>query len=414
MFAGWWVVGTHFTVQFFVTGFFIYSLPLLFEPVIQAFGTDRTTVNYLPSLAALIGLFVAPLAGPLVDRWSAKGLMLIGAVAMIVGLVAMSLATRIAVFVGVGAVLFGAANILLGPMTGSAVVSRWFTASRGRALGIAAIGTSAGGILLPILMGHALETVGWRQAMQGVALASALVGVPLLLFRFWNHPEDRGLSAEPHADGRAAAPAASGGDVTDPASTTRGILGRRDFWLFAIALGIFLAVYSATLANLGQFGGDLALEVDQIAGLVSLIAIAGIFGKLAFGYLADRIPLKLGLYAAIGATVVALVILSLQPSYPGMVLASIAFGLAAGGILPVWNAMVPAIFGVSNFGRAMGLMSPVISVLVTPAFPLAGYVRDVSGSYVPAFQGFIGALALAALLLLPLRVALPPSLASNR
>lgn len=407
MSPGWWIVCTHFTIQFFATGFFVYSLPLLFEPAIATFETDRTTVNLLPSAASLVGLVVAPLAGPLVDRWSAKALMGLGTAGVILGLLGMSLAPNVLAFVALGALLFGAANVLVGPMTGSAVVSRWFTASRGRALGVAAIGTSAGGILLPNVLALGLESVGWRTTLQGVALATTLIGLPLVLFRFWDRPADLGLEPEPATDAASAAAAASPPVGPDPSSTTGGILAQPRFWLFSLGLSVFLAVYSATVANLGQFGSDRGLAPDQIAALVSGIAIAGIVGKLGFGALADRMPLKLGLYLAIGATLAALGLFSIGTDFPVLALGALCLGLAAGGILPVWNAMVAALFGVANFGRAMGLMSPVISLIVAPAFPLAGAVRDATGSYVPAFQGFGAALVVAVLLLLPLRIERP-------
>jgi len=120
--------------------------------------------------------------------------------------------------------------------------------------------------------------------------------------------------------------------------------------------------------------------------------------------MADRAPLKLGLATSISLTALTLVLFSLEQNYSMMLAGAISMGLAAGGIMPVWNAMVPAVFGVENFGRAMGLMSPVISLMAAPAFPIAGYLRDTTGSYVPAFQGFLGALLLALLLLIPLRV----------
>lgn len=403
MYAGWWIVATHFTVQFFASGFFVYSLPLLFEPMIQTFDTDRATVNGLPSLATLLGMVVAPLAGPLVDRWSARGLMLIGTLAMVLGLFGMSVATGIGQLVVVGAVCFSIANTLVGPLTGSAVVSRWFVEARGRALGIAAIGTSAGGILLPMAIGVSLESVGWRQLLQLIAVGVLVFALPLVLFRFWDQPADRGLEAAGAA--RPTTGGAGGGGRDEPEPATSGeILRRPAFWLLSVCLGLFLAAYTATLANLGQFGGDLGVEPERIGQLVGTLAVAGIVGKLSFGYLADRLPLKIGLTMAIGATAVALFVFSLEPDYPLMLLGGVAMGLASGGILPVWNALVAAIFGVANFGRAMGLMSPVLSLLITPAFPILGAVRDATGSYVPAFQGLAGVLLLAVLLLIPLRV----------
>jgi len=181
------------------------------------------------------------------------------------------------------------------------------------------------------------------------------------------------------------------------------------FWFFSLCLGLFLAIYSATLANLGQIGADFGLGKLQIAPLVTTLAVFGIVGKLGFGYLADRIPLRVGLWAAIGFSIGALAIFTLGPGLPGMIAGSALMGLSTGGMLPVWNAMVPPLFGLANFGRAMGLMVPVIGVVVTPAYAIAGYVRDTTGSYVPALQGGIVVLVLAMLLLLPIRIGAKPS-----
>jgi hypothetical protein len=66
--------------------------------------------------------------------------------------------------------------------------------------------------------------------------------------------------------------------------------------------------------------------------------------------------------------------------------------------------MVPAIFGVANYGRTMGLMSPVIGLTVTPSFALVGALRDSTGSYVLGFQICIGVLMVSLALLAPLQV----------
>lgn len=398
MFQGWWIVGTHFVAQLFVTGFFIYSLPLLFPLVISEFATDATTVNLLPSASSLLGLIVSPIAGPLVDKWSARGLMIIGTVCLILGLLGLSLSQSIVQFVASGAILFGIAQMLMGPLTGSAVIARWFTATRGRALGIAAIGTSIGGMLISRALGLAITTIGWREGLQGIALLVAIIALPLVVFRFWNHPSDRGVEAEAWPD--KTPPQAAGA-----LATNKQILMRPAFWLFSVSLGLFLASYTSTLANLGVFYSDLGLPVEDAPTLMFLVTFCGILGKLGFGYLADRISLKLGLLAAIGATAFSIALFSLEPGYRSMLVGAAGLGFATGGILPVWNAMVPAIFGVQNFGRAMGWMGPVISILVTPSFLIVGAIRDSTGSYVVAFQVLLGFLGLAVLLILPLRVA---------
>lgn len=88
-----------------------------------------------------------------------------------------------------------------------------------------------------------------------------------------------------------------------------------------------------------------------------------------------------------------------------MLLAAGLMGLAAGGMLPVWGAMVAAAFGVASYGRVMGLIMPIISVCTFPGPILAATSMDRTGSYTLAFQAFVGSIGLAALLLLPLRFA---------
>ena len=55
----------------------------------------------------------------------------------------MSISNSIGMFVVAYAVTFAVSNGLAGIMTAGAAVSRWFVRSRGRALGITMIGTSA-------------------------------------------------------------------------------------------------------------------------------------------------------------------------------------------------------------------------------------------------------------------------------
>ena len=79
-------------------------------------------------------------------------------------------------------------------------------------------------------------------------------------------------------------------------------------------------------------------------------------------------------------------------------------GLAAGGMLPVWGAMVAAVFGIASYGRATGLMMAIIPILTTPGPLVGGMSMDQTGSYQMAFRGFIVAIFIAASLLVLLRI----------
>ena len=134
------------------------------------------------------------------------------------------------------------------------------------------------------------------------------------------------------------------------------------------------------------------------------VAICGLIGKLLFGMAADRISLKMGLWIAQGMVILALLLLASQPGYGLMLIATSLLGLAAGGMLPVWGAMMAQAFGLASYGRAMGLMGPLITLCVMPSFPVMGRLVDASGNYTSALYLFSGVVVLAAVLLLPLRL----------
>lgn len=399
MFHGWWIVATVFMAQLFMVGFFSYGYPMLAVAVEAEFDCGMEALSYAMIGPTMLGL-VLPLAiGPLVDRWSVRGLMSIGLAAFSIGLLTLSWAPNVLAFVIGMSTLMGAANNLLGPIVGSAVVARWFTASRGRALGIAAMGTSIGGIVLPQLLGLGFESIGWRGSLRVMAVILLVCVAPLLVFALRNHPSELGLEPEgslPSAQGSSSGPG--------PASSSGEILRQPAFWAVSLCLAVFLGCYSGILSNVAKFAADLGADGPSRAWMMSTLALSGLFGKLLFGYLADRIPLKLGLWAAIALTTASVVSMTFEPGFPLLLVSAAVLGLAAGGILPVWGALMAAIFGVANVGRSMGLQAPIISIGVMPAYWIAGRIHGETGSFVLAFQLFAGALCVAGLLLFALRM----------
>ena len=69
--------------------------------------------------------------------------------------------------------------------------------------------------------------------------------------------------------------------------------------------------------------------------------------------------------------------------------------------------MVAAAFGTLSYGRVMGLVMPVISVLVMPGFMIAGASSDATGSFALAMQAFVAMIGMSAALLLGLRLPRP-------
>lgn len=399
MFHGWWIVGTVFMVQLFMVGFSSYGLPFLLVSVEKDFGCGMEELSHGMMGMTAFGLVLPLIVGPLVDRWSARGLLFIGAASLVAGLLGLAAAPNALGFNIAMSTLIAGAMTLLGPTVCSAVVSRWFTTWRGRALGIAAMGTSIGGMAMPQLFGLGFVSIGWRDTVRLMALAVVLVVVPLLVFVLRNHPQELGL--EP--DGLPAGSTPAHRATTDLLST-KEVLRQRSFWVVSIALAIFLGTYSGMLFSLPKFADDLGADVMAGARVISVLGVAGLVGKLLFGWAADRFSLKTGLATAIGLSALSVIALATEPPYPLLLATVGVMGLAAGGILPVWGALMAVLFGVANFGRAMGLQAPMVSLGAMAGFGIAGRVHGQTGSFVFAFEIFAGALCFAFLVLLALRM----------
>lgn len=402
MFYGWRVVALTMLTQAFQAGFLIYSFGVIIAPYGEAFGVSRQTLMLGSTLLSLSTNLISPLAGDRVDRWSIRSLMMLGVVMLGTGFIALSQARAIWQVLATFALILPAGNLLLGQMTSSALMTRWFTKLRGRALGISAIGTSLGGFFIPPLVATLSTQLGWRSAYAALGIAIMLVGIPLVRAVVVDRPEDRNLLPDGELSSDLIQPDER--PDTDPEYSFREIATTLRFWCITVAIGLVLAVFIGLLGNLVLHATDQGASTTQAAALMSVVAVFGIGGKLLFGTLADKIALRTALWLAMALMAGALCTMLLVPGYSGLALGCVMLGLAAGGQLPVWGAMVAQAFGRRSFGRALGIMNPAMMPITLAGPPLAGRVFDMTGGYDLAFQIYLGALVVGALVLVPLQL----------
>ncbi len=404
MFFGWRVVAGSFVAMMVVTGFFTYTFTLFVGPLRTEFDVGLEQVMYSLTLGTLMGLVMSPFMGVLIDKLPIRMIMTLGAVLLALGFFGMSRATSILAFNIIFALTFSIGNASVGTMAGSAAVSRWFVRNRGRALGITTIGTSVGGIFMPAITAVWITSLGWRSAMENLAII-AIALVPWVWFNVRGRPHELGLQpdGDPEPETDASDPTAASAQQ-DPGQGMKEIVMQREFWLIGLSVGLLIATFSSILSNLSPYAMGIGATEAQASSLIMLLAITGLIGKLIFGFGADRFSLKWGLWAAQGLVAIAFAIMAQEPSYTVLLIAAMCMGFATGGLLPVWNAVMAQVFGVNSYGRAMGVMGPIITLLIMPAYILIGRLYDMDGNYVTALQLFIGIALLAAVLLIPVRL----------
>jgi MFS family permease len=398
LFHGWKIVGLSLLTQALQAGILIYAFGTMALAIEQEFGASRAEVMISATVLSLASNLVSPFLGSLVDRRSVRQLMLLAVAALALGLAALGQTRSLWQVWLVFGTLLPLANVLLGQLTTSALITRWFVRLRGRAMGIAAVGTSLGGFTVPVLLTWLIGQYGWRAALGIIGIGAFLITAPLIRWLVVDRPAELGVQPDGAAERPepTATPVAAGNGIGS-------ILRDRAFWCETAAIGVALFVYLGFLSNLYPHAVALGTSPARAASLMSIVAVCSIAGKLGFGTVADRIDLRLTMLSSFVLMIGGSYMLGSLETWGGLTGGAVLFGLAAGGLLPVWGAMVARSFGQARFGRALGAMNLAMAPITLLSAPYAGYLFDRYGSYEVAFLSYCGILAVAALALAPLR-----------
>jgi MFS family permease len=141
---------------------------------------------------------------------------------------------------------------------------------------------------------------------------------------------------------------------------------------------------------------DQGYGVQTAAWVVTVYTGVAMIFQMVGGYIGDRIPKRVALFVFTGIQAGAVVLLALSPNLTGFFLFAVLFGVGFGGRTPLTTAIRGEYFGRASFGKILGISMVPMNILLLLAGPLAGYMRDVQGTYQYAFLllaglNFIGA-----------------------
>jgi len=416
VFYGWKIVGVAFVVDFIAVGFFFYSYGVFLKPIADEFGGSRFLASLGVPAANVMGALVAPFVGRALDRHSIKRIMVGGTLAVSAGFFLLSRITELWQFFAILSIFVGLGMACMGGIASSKLVANWFIERRGTALGRATVGVSLSGLVMPGIATWLVAHTGWRGGFLVYAVAMLAIVVPVVLRYVVNRPEDVGLrpdGARPWVDGDPEPP-------PERMWRTREIVASRNFWCIALAFALVMAALSAILIHVVPYADDLGLSSSRAASILSAAAGAGVLGKLAFGWLVDRLDPRIAVWISFGGQIAGVLLLMHGTTYPELLAAGATFGFAMGGVIPLQGTVVGSAFGRLSFGKVVGLMRPVQVPIHAVGIPLAGFIHDATKSYEVAFWVYLGVYVLAGVVigllsLDPRRVAAPaPAPASGR
>lgn len=346
---------------------------VLMKPLEEEFGWFRADISMAYTTysigAALGGLFW----GALSDRIGAKPVALIGTVGMSAGLAALKWQDALwqlhFLFFLIGAVGFAC---LFTPLT--ALTGLWFNARKGLAIGIATAGGAFGQGMVPYIGRLLITELGWRDAMLVLGAGFLVILLPLMFL----------LRSAPAA----AQPAGQAGSRdTNLWNVPHAITLP---WLAAAALFccICMAVPQVHLVPLGI---DLGCSPQTAAGLLLTVMATAVFGRLFFGWLADRVGGLPAYFLASLAQTSVVFFFTQTKSIATLYQLSVLFGFGFAGVMTCLLICAREAAPIRLSGFAMAAVATVGWVGMGFGSYQAGYFYDISANYRLSFAIAAGA-----------------------
>jgi MFS family permease len=390
IFYGWLIVGVCMLAGFFASGVSNITMAVVLKPIGDDLGWSRTLAAAAITAGALLGGTLAPLFGPIADRFGPRLLLPGGAALMGSLAMALSIITEPWQFYAAFVPARALTEFLMTGVVPLTAVANWFYLNRPRAMGLVALSVPLGGSVLSLVYQYLTNHYGWRSAFLALGLGVwLLVALPGLIF-LRRRPEDMGLepdgarSAQPHPG------------VEETAAASAEISWPKSAALRTSALWFFVA--SALLASIGTGGiafhmaahlTDVDLSPTVAASVVSLMALSGAFGNGLWGTLAERIsPRALSVVTMLlAAAAVALLVSTRSPLMAYMF--GLLFGVNARGSAILIQILLSRYYGRRSFGAISSVIDPFHKGGLGLGPLLAGMVYDRTGSYATIFFAFL-------------------------
>lgn len=407
LFYGWVIVAVMAAVGALSMALGSLNFGLFIKPMGDELGIGRAVFGWAQSIRQVASAVTAPLVGGLIDRFGVRVLLAAAAVATGAALVGLGFVTESWQLIA----LFGVMGVVgmsgPGALVTSVPVTKWFVRRRGTALAFVSLGIPVGGLIFVPLTQILIDAAGWRAAWVILGIIGAGIIIPLALIFVRREPEDLGLLPD-GAPSAAVAPGATSFAARQPAppsaqdehSWTRPeALRTATFWRLAVVFSIvMLATNSVSVHRIPSFM-DRGLDPRLISYATALDAAAAGLSTFAMGLLTRRIPARFIGAAGFLLLALASALTILAGDHPVMFLSMIIFGLGIGALMLMQNLLWADYFGRRHLGSIRGAVTPITLIFGGAGAPVAGYVRDATGSYTPIWLAATALMALGAVVL---------------
>ena len=399
-FYGWVIVAVMAITGAVSMGMGSLNFGLFIKPMGDELGIGRAAFGWAQTARMGASSATSPLIGWLIDRYGSRVMLPVAALATGAALIGLAYVTSawhlVVLFIVMGLVGMSGPGALVTTVP----VLKWFVRNRGKAVAFVGLGIPVGALLFIPLTQVLINGIGWRGAWIVLAIIGICVIVPLGAIFIRRQPEDLGMLPDGGEPEKTHDDSSSQQRVVEEVSwTVREAVRTTTLWRLVIVFSMMqMATGTVALHRIAAFM-DRGMDPTLISFATAFDAVAAGASTFLFGMLVRWIPARFlgafGFSMLAGASVLTIYATNL----PIMFVSMWIFGMGIGGMMFLNNFIWADYFGRGSVGGIRGLANPINLVIGGIGAPAAGYVRDWTGSYDPAWWVGVGLMSGAALLI---------------
>jgi OFA family oxalate/formate antiporter-like MFS transporter len=360
-------------------------------------GVQLSALQVTFTLLIVLQTFLSPLQGYLIDRFGARLLIATGCLLSGLGWITAGYATSLTGLyltyglfcgIGTGIVYVGVVGLMV----------RWFPDRRGFATGVVAAGYGVGALLTNNLVYDMINASGYQHTLIVFGIILGLVGAAAALALRLPTADDKLPSP----------PAMASGDGKPPAE----MLGTGVFWLMFVMMTMMSTGGLMVISQFGAFSRDFGVTGVTLFGMAALPLATNIdratngLTRPFFGWVSDRIGREntMAIAFLLEAAAVTLMVAFRDNTLAFVLLSGVVF-FGWGEIFSLFPSTLTDTFGAKHATTNYGLLYMAQGIGSILGAPVAAYLREQTGSWVPVFAIIIAMDALTGILAL---VALKP------
>jgi MFS family permease len=346
----------------------MFSLPVFLRPISRDTGWSITGISSAMTFGFLAMAVGSIVWGNLSDRFGPRPIVLTGSIVLAGALALASKATSLAEFQLIfGLVVGGATAAIFAPMM--ACVTGWFDTHRSLAVSLVSAGMGMAPMTMSPFAARLISSHDWRTSLQILAALAAVVMIPVALL----------VRRPPALESENAVLAAQ----QEPQSgiTLQQAIKSPQFMILVLTNFFCCATHSGPIFHTVSYAISCGIPLIAAVSIYSVEGLAGLGGRVAFGFLGDRFGAKRVLVSGLLLQAFGALAYFFVRELGAFYAVAALFGFIYAGVMPLYAVLARENFPLRMMGTIIGgtTMAGSLGMAIGPL--AGGLIYDTFASY---------------------------------